>query len=303
MIAGSVAHALTGRGGPTSTFDGVNETNLYRFNVYKPLAGIPIVKVISAHVAVHYIAVSADGSAYIWGRNEKGQLGSGNLKNIYRAVKIGGVPGHIVGGACGKAHSFVLTASGELYAAGSGANGQLGIGKSVDLQLAFVRSAKGLPEPSADPVVAVSAGGEFSIALTKSGRVWACGSSQDGQLGNGTTGERIVSAGRVGFDVEANWIPVAFPAGTAPIAAVACGQQHTAALSTDGCVYTWGSGAYGRLGMNTNKDNLKPTRVPFTEPERSRVAAIACGNQVTYLNTRQGMLHMTGRTKATGEVR
>lgn len=107
-------------------------------------------------------------------------------------------------------------------------------------------------------------GGDFSLALTRSGRVFACGTGENGVLGNGATGERIVTAGRVGFDTAAQWIPVAFPAGTPPIADIACGTVHAVARTTDGQVFTWGSGAYGRLGHKEQKDELRPRRIKET---------------------------------------
>ena len=63
------------------------------------------------------------------------------------------------------------------------------------------------------------------MCLTRSGRVWACGTAENGHLGNGTTGERIVTAGKVTFDTEASWVLVAFPGPVQPtIADVQCGE-------------------------------------------------------------------------------
>ena len=33
--------------------------------------------------ACHYAAVAEDGGLYVWGRNERGQCGTGNLTNVY----------------------------------------------------------------------------------------------------------------------------------------------------------------------------------------------------------------------------
>jgi alpha-tubulin suppressor-like RCC1 family protein len=49
----------------------------------------------------------------------------------------------------------------------------------------------------------VSAGSTFSLFLTGSGKVYAAGSSETGQLGNGKTGERIAKSGMIGYDFEA----------------------------------------------------------------------------------------------------
>lgn len=48
----------------------------------------------------------------------------------------------------------------------------------------------------------VTAGNTFSLFLADSGEVYAAGSSESGQLGNGKTGERLLKAGKTGFDLE-----------------------------------------------------------------------------------------------------
>ena len=85
-----------------------------------------VAKVFSGPVAAHFVAISADGSAYVWGRNEKGQLGTGKITNVYRAAKVPGITG-VVGAACGKAHTLLFTSAGEIYSAGAGVFGQLGV--------------------------------------------------------------------------------------------------------------------------------------------------------------------------------
>ncbi len=35
---------------------------------------------------------------------------------------------------------------------------------------------------------------------------------------------------------------------------IACGDSHNLALSAEGRVFAWGSGAYGRLGLGTEMD-------------------------------------------------
>ena len=44
---------------------------------------------------------------------------------------------------------------------------------------------------------------------------------------------------------------------------VACGSSHSAAVTSSGELYTWGSGEYGRLGHGDNVTQLKPKLVLF----------------------------------------
>ena len=266
LIAGSVAHSLTGRkSAPAAGGDGVGEHNLYRFQRFAPLAGRGIVQLVSGATACHFFALDAAGALYAWGRNERGQLGLGDTRNRYVPALVPGLP-PVLAIAAGKAHSLVVCQGGDVYAAGDNSRGQCGLGKGVEsaggMYPRFTKCA-GLPAGAAAPSVA--AGAEFSLALA-GGAVYAAGSQEYGQCGNGTTGEYIVHAGK-----SAHRENLAFaPCGGAAVAgvvftAVAAGASHGVALSREGVPYTWGFGGYGRLGLGNVADALVPTPVKYFE--------------------------------------
>ena len=65
----------------------------------------------------------------------------------------------------------------------------------------------------------------------------------------------------------------------AHVEAVACGARHTAAVSFDGELYTFGSGKQGQLGHGILEDELYPMAVKeFTDATRSKRAL----NKVTH---------------------
>ena len=96
----------------------------------------------------HSIALSSDGTVYVWGACSQGQLGLdlgqeaelGGMNNnllepISRPTKLeefcplGGHPdSRVIFIACGQDHSLVVTCSGELFAWGRNDYGQLGVG-------------------------------------------------------------------------------------------------------------------------------------------------------------------------------
>lgn len=41
----------------------------------------------------------------------------------------------------------------------------------------------------------------------------------------------------------------------------ACGSSHSACITDDGGLYTWGKGRYGRLGHNDHETQHKPKQV------------------------------------------
>jgi alpha-tubulin suppressor-like RCC1 family protein len=123
-----------------------------------------------------------------------------------------------------------------------------------------------------------------------------------GQCGTGQTGERLLKANQVSFGTVTTLQRIrALESQT--IAQIACGANHTMAMTADGNVYTWGFGAYGRLGQKDNKDILIPKIVETFQPERMRVALIAAGNSVSYFVQKLGnMLYMAGITKKSSEA-
>ena len=80
-------------------------------------------------------------------------------------------------------------------------------------------------------VTQVAAGSSDTVALKSDGTVWAWGYNSDGQLGDGTTFDRLTP------------VQVLGPGGTGyltGVTAIAAGGSHTAAVKGDGTVWAWG---------------------------------------------------------------
>ena len=84
--------------------------------------------------------------------------------------------------SAGEDHSLALTSTGQVLAWGDNTFGELGNGTTT----AGDFSVK-VKLPKGTKVTAVSAGYDFSLALTSTGQVLAWGSNGGGELGNGTT--------------------------------------------------------------------------------------------------------------------
>lgn len=103
--------------------------------------------------------------------------------------------------ASGLDHTIVLMRKGkeqQIRACGINTDGQLGLPDhrvSLPSMLEIPPPSflpQGLPDVSEDPLVGIAAGGDTSIAWTKSGRVWGWGNSEYGQaLVNGEAIDRI----------------------------------------------------------------------------------------------------------------
>ena len=117
----------------------------------------------------------------------------------------------------------------------------------------------------------LAGGGAHSLAIKTDGSLWAWGDNQYGQLGDGTTTNRLT--------------PVQVLTG---VAAVAVGDLHSLALKTDGSLWAWGVNGDGELGDGTTTQRLTPVQV------LTGVAAVVGGNAHTLAIKTDGSLWAWG---------
>eukprot|EP00466_Bigelowiella_natans_P003691 jgi/Bigna1/45370/e_gw1.120.42.1 len=127
----------------------------------------------------------------------------------------------------------------------------------------------------------------FSVAVSKKGQVlYAWGVSQQGSLGIDT------------FTVQ----PIAFtlPKVTGISARqraiqVAVGSQHSIVLTSDGNVFTWGSGKNGRLGHGSVTNKSEPTRIEmFVGGTGHQVVQVAAGEAHSMVLDEKGQVYTWG---------
>jgi alpha-tubulin suppressor-like RCC1 family protein len=96
----------------------------------------------------------------------------------------------------------------------------------------------------------VSCGYVHTAAIKTDGTLWIWGNGLTGRLGNGiTTGNRSTPV--TTFLGGTNWKQVSCGSGGSF-------ADHTAAIKTDGTLWTWGLGGNGRLGNNATTDRSTP---------------------------------------------
>ncbi|KAG8012939.1 E3 ISG15--protein ligase HERC5 [Nibea albiflora] len=164
--------------------------------------------------------------------------------------------------SCGSRHSVVLTKDGQVFTWGQNSRGQLGLETSgLD-----VKTPQHVRSVSAVPLVQIAAGGEQSFAVSFSGSVFAWGGNDCGQLGLGDRTDRHTPTSVLCLNMKKS-------------VHIACGEKHTAVLTKDGAVFTFGSGQHGQLGHNSFRDELRPRLV--AELWGAKVSKIACGRHHT----------------------
>ncbi|XP_021743802.1 protein RCC2 homolog [Chenopodium quinoa] len=277
------------------------EGNLYSPTRLRPLVGIDIRFVASGCVSCHCVALDVDGRCYTWGRNEKGQLGHGDTLQRDRPTVISELSKHrIVKADAGRSHTVVMTDDGQSFAFGWNKHGQLGSGSlRNEIESSPIRC-------QVSEVKAVACGGEFTawLSSTEGATILTAGLPQYGQLGHGTDNEYNTKDSSVRLAYEPQPRPKAIASFSGEtIVKVACGTNHSVAVDSNGYVYTWGYGGYGRLGHREQKDEWSPRRLDvFT---RHNVlpsdAIVSAGGVSSACTAAGGQLYMWGKMKNTGD--
>ena len=130
----------------------------------------------------HTCCITADGSLFAWGFNNRGQLGVGDTKNRRMPTPVTGFQGRqVVHVAAGGYHTICATADGSMFTWGGGKDGILGLGEWSNRRVpTMVRG-----ELRDKAVVQVAAGFEHSACVTADGLVYAWGNNARDQLGIG----------------------------------------------------------------------------------------------------------------------
>merc|ERR1711962_784982 len=231
---------------------------------FKALEGVRFREVSSGPLAYFTLAISEEGEVYAWGLNAKGQLGLGDMRNRKTPTLIEGLKNHnIVAVAVGRQHCLLLNDEGEVFACGDNAKGQCGIGKARTQTCVPVK----VEDKSMGPVKSVRCADEFSLFLTEDGKVFACGSPENGQLGHGREDKEIAGKKEIfHFAYTPNEIELfvekdegeVVSHGQPRIVYIDVGQNHSCAIDDNQRLFTWGFGGYGRLGHNSTANELRP---------------------------------------------
>lgn len=202
----------------------------------------------------HAMALNADGNVFSWGEI----TGAGfHFFSTNIPVRTNGVDGigylsDIVAICAGWYHSVALKSDGTLYAWGLNHHGQLGDG-TTDTHSDYPVQVVGIDGIGyLTDVIAISAGGNHTLALLSDSTLLAWGQNTRGQLGNGTT----LSTNSPTHVINHEGVSI-----LDDIISIECGSEHTLAMKSDGTLWTWGRNNHGQLGDGTNDDSSVPVRI------------------------------------------
>ena len=224
------------------------------------------------------LALKSDGTAWGWGYNAHGELGTtGGNKLLPVAVSgIAGFSGYAAAVAAGTDQTFALKRDGTVWGWGNNGDGRLGNGNSIS-------SSTPVQATGASDVTAIATGVNHTVAVKSDGTVWGWGKNADGQLG---------------YSIGSSTSAPAQVNGLSGITATAAGDGFSLALKSDGAVWAWGNNGRGQLGNNstTSSSMPEPVRGVGGAPgsSLSGIKAIAAGSSHTVALTYEGQLRTWG---------
>jgi len=254
--------------------------------------------------ADHAAFVTESGKVFTWGCDFCGQLGREQTgiasPGLVRWLAHGGSPAVMV--ACGQYHTLVLTDNGSVYTtdAGSMYSATTFLGGSVPRGL-FLVQGEGF---TGAHIVMVAAGFYHNVALASGGEVFTWGDGGKGQLGHAHINWDFLDAddyveseegGYIGTHAPELIVSEAMQGSTA--VQVAAGGTHTAIVTREGELWTFGFGDCGRLGHGDTLTKRVPTCVrsaPVHPFGASPVVSAACGATFTIALTKVGAVWTFG---------
>ncbi|KAL1459278.1 hypothetical protein WDU94_011280, partial [Cyamophila willieti] len=207
---------------------------------------------------------------YIWGCNLHHQI-LDEVRGKCAKPRVQCLPSNIVQIEAGQFATFVLDTTGSVLVYGKG---WLGLANTT---------IQPLPKriPLEVKIVSLSASKcseGHVLAVTSEGEVYSWGVGEHGKLGHGNTlsqrRPKLIMGGLYGKRVTQ----------------VSAGHSHSAAVTEDHLLFTWGEGDHGRLGHGDLKSRHSPTLVS----ELSDVTAVSCGESHTLVLGVDGVVWSMG---------
>lgn len=241
-------------------------------------------------------ALTSDGTVWAWGVGSNGELGDGGTP-LYdnTAVKVefpAGVRITSLPNPMPFDGGLAIDSQGMAWAWGLNAENDLCLPSGL-----VVRTPERIPLTD----VTLGTGARTHSMFVSHGSVYACGSGQFGELGNGGTADSSTPTPVVGL-----------PQGT--VKALTSSWGGSGALMASGSYFNWGYNQAGQLGNATTTDSAVPVHVDLPEPvvqvfqggsgpKNGQTIAIVSGDSLwTWGNGSHGQLGNGSRSSSSSPI-
>ena len=202
--------------------------------------------------------------AKCWGRNQDGRVGDGTDVDKRTPTNVLGLEANVDTVSAGHHHACAIVA-GSVKCWGDNSMGQLGDGTRVSKRVPT--QAVGLTKG----VTSITAGGGHTCAMVSPSvggtsvppQVFCWGKNVKGQLGDGTTEQRLVPTQITGFESR--------------VLAISAGSSHTCAITPNDKIWLsvvcWGSNGMRQIGDDADFDRTRPTKVEHINENFDKISA------------------------------
>lgn len=218
----------------------------------------------------HTLALKSDGSIWVAGDNNYGQLGTGTKGEGYNKRVLYMISDDPSSGFINKnikmiettnRSSFAIDSDNNLWAWGDNSDWQLGVGDNSS------RTIPTLVKNGSDPlkVKHVASGNKHTLAVAIDGSLWAWGNNGYGQLGNGSNNPSAIPMQIM--DVDNNTLIF-------EKVETATNLHSSFGIKPDGTLWSWGINTYGILGIGSLVPQNRPTQVLHTDDTSFKAKSI-----------------------------
>jgi alpha-tubulin suppressor-like RCC1 family protein len=243
----------------------------------------------------HTCAVTTDGEAYCWGKNDKGGLGDGTGINAWTPVRVGGAlltksVTKIATNSYGynTEETTCAIAEGKPYCWGKANRGQMGDGVSPATHNLLPVATDMSGVLSGKTVTDITLGNTHVCALADA-QVYCWGGFNN--LGDGSTADANGQyTNGAGTKIYGSFVPtkLAMPGALAgqTVKAVSAGSFTSYLIASDDKVYAWGRSYHGSLGDGSTNDVNRYVAGPIDYSgilNGKKVTSISGGGWLAYL--------------------
>lgn len=221
------------------------------------------------------------GTLYITGSNRYQQLGMGYTEDEYETIPVRfATTDKVFEVFCGSGYIIYVTDEGFAYGIGHNSSHQISWYKDREniSTPVIIKDSQGNPFNDVKQV----SGYQFHSALvTDVGNIYTFGNNSAGQLG---LGYKSINDGIPNILADKNGVVFS------DVKQVACGRYHTAFVTNDGFIYTFGQNDRGQLGLGDYESRYIPTQIEGL----FNVVQVACGALHTACITAEGHVYTFG---------
>ncbi|XP_068645480.1 ultraviolet-B receptor UVR8 isoform X1 [Aristolochia californica] len=176
-------------------------------------------------------------------------------------------------------HAAFVMQSGEVFTCGDNSSfccGHGEVGRAIFRPMR-VEALAGIPCKQ------VATGLSFTVFLSREGHVYTCGTNTHGQLGLGDTLDRPTPKIVEHFE------------GLGSVVQIAAGASYTLVVSSDGTVYSFGSGTNFCLGHGDQHNELHPRAILSFKRKNIHVVRVSSGDEHAVALDSSGLVYTWGK--------